>query len=136
MNTTQHRPLPSPEVEIFPGPDGKTEAAYVRLREGKAKCAVRPNADVLVWFYLGSDELPIGIKYLEPALGCAMSWVLDYVEVDGDGVPSSVGRDVEHHFFTSDQMVRLMKNLRAAEEELKLKARFLPKSGCAPTVSQ
>lgn len=98
MNSPMYPMLPSPELQLLNDESGRTRAAYLRIREGKAIRAVQPNKDALVFFYLGRDDFPVGIKFLEPKAGVAVSQlVLKFLE-DRQGAPCGVDARVEHQY--------------------------------------
>lgn len=110
-----HEVLPTPLVEFQRDEAGRILSAYIKLRTGKARRAVWPNHDHLVYFYLGRDDLPVGIKLLEPVTGWAISWPELEIRCGPNGIPVSVGREVRHAFLTS-QHVRV--SLAIANREL------------------
>ncbi len=79
MAARPHRDLIVPVVERLDG--GELPCAWVGLRTGKATRTVQPDPGMLVHFYLGSDERPIGFS------------IFGYL--DGPGVARIVQRYVE-----------------------------------------
>lgn len=98
IEATAYGWLAEPEVEFFPGASGRVESAYIKLREEKAVRTVQPNRDLLVFFYLGEDDLPVGISMLEPVTGTAGTEIIYRLLRGPDGSPQAVDRRVRYSF--------------------------------------
>lgn len=95
------RPLPTEITAIRDEKTGRAISVYMRLRPGKARCATQPNKKALVFFYLGADSLPVGIQFLEPAVGVPVSYMLrDFITENGAG--PSVG----HRYLMTPEEIR------------------------------
>lgn len=104
--------------EFLTDDEGRIYAMQVRLRPGIAVRAVQPNPKCLVFFYLGTDDLPVGLKFLEPVGGVAASRIVNRLLQSADGVPVGVDSDVEHRFWTWADIVE--RTLRAMRESAQL----------------
>ena len=99
MRETPPGLLPKPVV-TFDREGEHVVSAYLKLREGiKAAGCVQPNPDVLVFFYVAADGIPIGIRFHEPASGGAVCELVDSL-VEGDTGPEEVGDEARYHLFT------------------------------------
>jgi hypothetical protein len=58
--------LPEPEIAVYADEAGRPESAYITLRRGSYARAVQPDPLRLVFLYLASDEVPLGLRLLEP----------------------------------------------------------------------
>jgi hypothetical protein len=86
--------------------DGKTVSVYVDLRPGvKSAGMIRPNPSALVFFLIGQDGLPVGIRVFEPVSGVAACEIIDTL-VEGPQGPKGVERQARHHFFLSPEDLR------------------------------
>lgn len=112
--------LPEPAIEFFQGPDGRTESAYISLRKEKATHQVQPNPDHLVFFYIGADHYPVGVRLLEPVLGEAGAEVLMKLVFGRDGTPAGVDKQIRYFFrpMTLEQLDATLHLLQDANERL------------------
>jgi hypothetical protein len=94
-----HEWLPEPRTEVSYDDAGVPEAAYIAVRTGRAFRVVRPNANHLVFLYLGHDDVPVGISMLEPVTGEVQTEILFHLISSPDGSAVGVCRQV-HHTFT------------------------------------
>ncbi len=84
MATGSHRDLTVPVVERLDG--GELPCAWVGLRTGKAARTVQPDPKMLVHFYLGSDDRPIGFSIFGRLDGPGVARILQrYVEWEERG---------------------------------------------------
>ena len=123
--TTAQAPawLPEPTVEFYADGRGRTESAYITLRDGKAVRAVQPSPEHLAFFYLGADDLPVGLRLLEPVLGAVGTEILFRLVLGADGSPVGVDRQLRHSFMPLDRLDATLHQLKVATE------RLLPRSG-------
>lgn len=110
--------LPEPVVECFKDMRGRVESAYITLRREKAIRAVQPSPDHLVFFYLGSDDLPVGLRLLEPVVGAAGTEILLRLVAGVDGAPVGVDRQVRHTFIPLEQLDATLHGIRDANAQL------------------
>ena len=98
--------------------DGKVVSAYVELRPGvKSAGMIQPNPGALVFFLVGEDGIPVGIRLFEPVSGVA---ACEIVETLGEGPagPSGVDRQARHHFFLKPADLRhFMRGFRQGLKE-------------------
>jgi len=89
--------------------DGNIVSMYIKVREGKAVRAIRPNPTVLVYFYLGRDDLPVGIKFLEPVAGVAVTEAVTKLCTTPEGAPLGVDGECNHSFMPcSNEFLEVM----------------------------
>jgi len=98
MHNYGHEIIKEPSPEYAYDDQGRITAMYLKIRTGKAVRAVHPNKNVLVYFLLGQDDMPIGIKFLEPAPGLAITRVASYLYRGEDGKPGGMGQETKHDF--------------------------------------
>ena len=95
--------LDSPKVEVVRDEQGRFLSVYVKIREAKPVSAVQPDPDALVFFYLGRDDFPVGIKIAEPAPGIAFSHLAMRLLESPEGVPEGIDAVVVHKWFREPQ---------------------------------
>jgi hypothetical protein len=110
--------LPEPTIEFYADGRGRTESAYITLREGKAVRAVQPSPEHLAFFYLGADDLPVGLRLLEPVLGAVGTEILFRLVMGADGSPLGVDRQLRYTFIPLDRLDATLHQLKAANERL------------------
>lgn len=110
--------LSEPAIECFKDARGRVESAYITLRREKAVRAIQPNRDHLVFFYLGADDLPVGLRLLEPVVGAAGTEILMRLVAGVDGAPVGVDREVRHVFIPIEQLDATLHRIRDANEQL------------------
>lgn len=121
--------LPVPVV-TFDREGGRVVSAYLKLREGiKAAGCVQPKPDVLVFFYVAADGIPIGIRFHEPASGVAVCELVDSL-VEGVTGPDGAAREARHCFFSDPRELQaFVKALREALIGLEDRASSSPVAG-------
>lgn len=99
--------------------DGKTVSAYVELRPGVTSAGiVQPNPRALVFFLVGHDGIPVGIRLFEPVSGVAACEIIDTL-VEGPAGPEGVERQARHHFFlTPRDLKRCVRGFKQGLKEL------------------
>ena len=128
MTTTtvpQSEWLPEPTIEFFEGEGGRIESAYIALRTTKYARAVQPNAEHLVFLYVGADDMPVGIRLLEPAVGVLGAEIMLRLLEGDDGLPMGVDRTSNREFqpMTLERMDAVIHRVREANMQLQ-------ESGC------
>lgn len=74
MGETRDRLLAEPEIESCTE-QGHTWH-YVRLQRHKAVRGTQPDPDVLIYFYLDREGVPVGVKFHEPVSSAGLIRVL------------------------------------------------------------
>lgn len=105
--TTSKGFLKEPKVSIHREDDGR-KSAFIKLREGvKVQGVVQPNKDVLAFFLIAADGLPVGIRLHGPTSGVAICELIDTL-IEGPSGPEGIRRDARHHFLTTADDVRVV----------------------------
>lgn len=98
--------------------DGAIVSAHVKLREGvPAVRMVQPNPEVLVYFLIAADGLPVGISVHEPVSGIAVCEIVDKL-IEGPDGPEGVDTHTRNHFITADEIQAVMRGMRKSIEGL------------------
>ncbi len=63
--------------------------AFVELRTGKAHRVEQPDTDRLVYLYVGSDGLPVGVKLLQPIPATLRAFLFGRLVAVTNGLPRS-----------------------------------------------
>jgi len=99
--------LDVPTVEVLKSDTGKTEAVLVRLQDPKVKAvrSVQPNSEVMVDFYLDSNDWPVSIVFHEPVFGLALVKTVDKIIHDAEGKPLRLASKTNHYFLTEKDVI-------------------------------
>ncbi len=93
-----------PEVSFCKEDDGRV-SAFIKLRDNiKAHGVVQPNPNVLAFFLIASDGLPVGIRLHEPASGLAVCELMTTL-IEGPDGPEGIDSDARHHFLTTPEEI-------------------------------
>ncbi len=95
-----------PRPEWIRDARGAVRAAYLALRTDPPVRAVRPDRRALVYFYLGSDDFPVGVKFLEPKADVAIGCMSTLLFGDRKGGRSPSRRPAKRTFPTRDSALR------------------------------
>lgn len=109
--------LKEPRVRIDREDDGR-RSAFIQLREGvEVQGVVQPNKDVLAFFLIAADGLPVGIRLHGPASGVAVCELMDTL-IEGPEGPEGVERNAHHCFFSIDDVRAVLRGFKQSLEEL------------------
>ncbi len=95
-----------PRPEWIRDARGAVRAAYLPLRKDPPVRAVRPDRRALVYFYLGADGFPVGVKFLEPKADVAIGCMSTLLFGDRNGGRSRSRRRAKRTFPTSESALR------------------------------
>lgn len=92
--------------------------AYVELRPGiRASHSVQPNPNVLLFFEIAEDGLPVGFSVHGPISGVAVCEIVSTL-VEGPNGPEGVEQSARHQFIPASELPIVMRGMGKSLEGL------------------